>query len=100
MSRLFFAMVDSPFGAVLGEKEGAAIIIGIGWACLPTGSERRRGECHDGAWHSPWRPGISNALRCSGGAATAGGQLAHVVEEDGALEGVELRSVSRNFGEE
>jgi hypothetical protein len=35
-----------------------------------------------------------------GGAATTGGELANVVEEDGTLEVVELRGVHGNLGEE
>ena len=42
---------------------------------------------------------IAGAAR-SGGAAPSGGQLADVVEEDRALEGVELRGVGRDLGEE
>jgi hypothetical protein len=43
---------------------------------------------------------ISKARRCLGRAATPCSQLANVVEEDGALEGVQLRGVGRDFGEE
>ena len=38
--------------------------------------------------------------RCLGGTATAGGELANVIEEDGALEVVELRGVHGDLGEE
>ena len=38
--------------------------------------------------------------RCLGGAATAGGELANVVEEDGALQIVQLRGVHGDLGEE
>lgn len=38
--------------------------------------------------------------RCSGCATTAGGEFANVVEEDGALEFVELRGVHGDLGEE
>jgi hypothetical protein len=37
---------------------------------------------------------------CLGGATTAGGELANVVEEDGALQVVELRGVHGDLGEE
>jgi hypothetical protein len=43
---------------------------------------------------------IRDARRCSGRAAASGGELANVIEEDGALESVELRGVGRDLGEE
>jgi hypothetical protein len=38
--------------------------------------------------------------RCLGSATTAGGELANVVEEDGALQVIELRGVHGDLGEE
>lgn len=70
---------------------------GCGWSYRRQGG--RRGECRRGQALSG-RSGISYVRRCSGRAAASGGQLADVVEEDGALEGVELRGVSRDLGEE
>ena len=43
--------------------------------------------------------GLQRVVRL-GAAATAGGELANVVEEDGALEGVELRGEVRDLGDE
>ena len=49
----------------------------------------------------PWIPGEEVVLRVASGRATASrGQLANVVEEDGTLQGVELRGVGRDLGEE
>ncbi len=42
----------------------------------------------------------SSRRRGLGGATTSGGEFADVVEEDRALEGVELRGVGRDLGEE
>jgi hypothetical protein len=52
-------------------------------------------------WRSPLERMI-RALRerCLGRATTAGGELANVVEEDGALQVVELRGVHGDLGEE
>jgi hypothetical protein len=56
---------------------------------------------------SPWVVTLSlermirrSRERCLGGATTAGGELANVVEEDGALEVVELRGVHGDLGGE
>ena len=65
-----------------------------------SGAARGGEESATMSLHSPWRSGLSDARRCSGRAAASGGQLADVVEEDGALKGVELRGVGRDLGEE
>ncbi len=49
-------------------------------------------------------PSLERAVRLAksslGGAAAAGGEFANVIEEDGALQGVELRGVGGDLGEE
>jgi hypothetical protein len=70
---------------LLGEsaREGAAFLI-----------VRRAGRCGEesatGCGDALPRRGSGVAERCLGGAATASGELANVVEEDGALQVVEL----------
>src|SRR5580704_19721891 len=49
---------------------------------------------------SPWRGWSSAARRRLGGATTTGSEFANVIEEDGALQIVELRGVHGDLGEE
>ena len=66
---------------------------------LKTSERRGRGSTRGGVVPRGGDCVTAGAAR-SGGAATACGQLADVVQEDRALEGVELRGVGRDLGEE
>jgi hypothetical protein len=61
--------------------------------------EERRGSADDGKSMLP-RAGRRRLSGELSGAATSGCEFAHVVEEDGTLQRVELRGVGGNLGEE
>src|ERR1700729_4209900 len=64
------------------------------------GENEKRGERHRGWWRSPLERIVTRCRGCLGRTTTAGSEFANVVEEDGALQVVELRGIHRDLGEE